>query len=259
MGTVPLLLKLKAKGSLANLSARLGKDIRTNNETITSVTTSDRSAHYAEGVSIGSILGIDDESHVEPIVQGVNSNGWKLLMLPRTTGDNFFKRMAGLVASVAKKPMAYLQLLFARDWGKRTFTLLFMQHLDGTLSFSRGSFGMLASNAQGGEPPRANIPASVEVTERVEKLVDGTLFSGSTDAILGTPTTAHILGGCVIGATSATGVIDKHHRVFNYENLFVCDGSAVSANPGVNPSLSITAMTEWAMSKVPARQRDQED
>ena len=120
-----------------------------------------------------------------------------------------------------------------------------------TLSFNLGRFGRLASNPQDGPPPGTDIPISNEVTERVEKLVDGTSFSGATEAILGTPTTAHILGGCVMGANSESGVIDKHNRVYGYQNLYVCDGSAVSANPGVNPSLSITAMTEWAMSKIP--------
>ncbi len=251
MGTVPLLLKLKAKGALPRLSRRLGKDIRTNNETITSVTTSNRSAHYSEGVSIGSILAVDEDSHVEPIVQGADSNGWKLLLLPRTSGGTFVKRMLGLLSSVAREPRSYLQLLFARDWGRRTFSLLFMQHLDSTLSLKLGRFGLLVSHPQDGAPPSTDIPVSNEVTTRVEKLVDGTLFSGSTEAILGTPTTAHILGGCVMGDSSETGVVDKHNRVFGYDNLYVCDGSAVSANPGVNPSLSITAMTEWAMSKVP--------
>ena len=242
---------MKVKGALPKRSHCLGRDIRTNNETITSVTTSDRSACYAEGVTIGSILSVDDDSHVEPIVQGVNSNGWKLLMLPRTSGATFIRRMAGLFASVARKPLTYARMLFARDWGKRTFSLLFMQHLDSTLSFNLGRFGRLASNPQDGPPPGTDIPISNEVTERIEKLVDGTSFSGATEAILGTPTTAHILGGCVMGANSESGVIDKHNRVYGYQNLYVCDGSAVSANPGVNPSLSITAMTEWAMSKIP--------
>lgn len=252
MGTVPLLLKMKANGSLPKLSSRLGKDIRTNNETITSVTTSNRSAHFSEGVSIGSILSVDEDSHVEPIVQGADSNGWKLLLLPRTSGATFLKRIAGILSSVASKPVTYLQLLFARDWGKRTFSLLFMQHLDSTLSFNLGRLSLLASYPQDGIPPSTDIPVSNEVTARVEKLIDGTSFSGSTEAILGTPTTAHILGGCVMGDSAKTGVIDKHNRIFGYQNLYVCDGSAVSANPGVNPSLSITAMTEWAMSNIPS-------
>lgn len=252
MGTVPLLLKLKENGSLKHLSERLGQDVRTNNETITSVTTSDRSAHYTEGVTIGSILGVDEDSHVEPIVQGPNSNGWKLLMLPRTSGDTFLQRMSGLLSSLASKPLTYLRLLFARDWGRRTFTLLFMQHLDSTIALTRNSIGLLASRVEDHQPPGTDIPMSKEVTERVEHLIDGTSFTGAPEAILGTPTTAHILGGCVMGDSSKTGVIDSHNRVFNYRNLYVCDGSAVSANPGVNPSLTITAMTEWAMSKIPS-------
>ena len=93
---------------------------------------------------------------------------------------------------------------------------------------------------------------SNDLTRRVEKLVDGVAYSTSTEVLLGTPTTAHILGGCVMGRSADEGVIDEYNRVFNYENLYVCDGSAMSANPGVNPSLSITAITEWAMSHIPA-------
>lgn len=251
LGTVPLLLKLKAKGSLPRLSDAIGRGVRTNNETITNVTSSDRSAYFTEGVTIGSIIEVDDHSHIEPIVQGPQSNAWKLLILPRAQGKNFVSRMAQMGKSFLTKPVRHIRDLVSRDWGQRSFALLFMQHLNSTVSLRTGPFGMLASSEESGEAPSANIPVSNELTRRVEKLIDGTSYSISTEAVLGTPTTAHILGGCVMSESAETGVIDQYNRVFNYQNLYVCDGSAVSSNPGVNPSLSITAITERAMSYIP--------
>lgn len=254
LGTVPLLLRLKSKQQLPNLSDKVGADIRTNSETLTSVTDSNRDAHYSEGVSIGSILNTDEHTHVEPIVQGVDSNGWKLLMLPRSQGKTFVRRMLNLLSTLAKQPLSYLKLIFARDWGKRTITLLFMQQLDSTLTLKINRLGKPVTTAQEGPLPSCEIPESNDITDRVQKLMnDGTVFTGSTEAILGTPSTAHILGGCVMGESAHHGVIDKNNQVFNYQNLYVCDGSAVSANPGVNPSLSITAITERAMSHIPKK------
>ena len=127
--------------------------------------------------------------------------------------------------------------------------LLFMQHLDSTVKFKRGLFN-LRSVMTGGEAPSAFMKLSKELAERTAKEINGKPFVMATEALTGTPTTAHILGGCVIGTSAENGVIDKDHRVFGYENMLVCDGSAISANPGVNPSLTITAMSELAMSKI---------
>ena len=102
-----------------------------------------------------------------------------------------------------------------------------------------------------GPAPSAFMPFAKELAEAVAEEVDGTPFVMSTEALTGTPLTAHILGGCVIGKDADSGVIDKDQKVFGYHNLYVCDGSAISANPGVNPALTITAMTELAMSKIP--------
>jgi len=115
-----------------------------------------------------------------------------------------------------------------------------MQHLDSTLS--------------SGPAPSAAIPLAKELADATSSEVDGHPFVMTTEAILGTPLTAHILGGCVIGESAESGVINEDHQVFGYNNLYVCDGSAISANPGVNPALTITAMTELAMSKIPVNE-----
>ena len=125
-----------------------------------------------------------------------------------------------------------------------------MQTLDSKLRFTIGSSGM-KSTLQEGEKPTSFIPEARRLAEEYSKVTDGEPFILSTETLLGIPTTAHILGGCVIGADEKTGVVDKRHRVFGYQNMMVVDGSVVSANPGVNPSLTITAMAERAMSFIP--------
>ena len=127
--------------------------------------------------------------------------------------------------------------------------LLFMQHLDSTVRFRKGLFN-LRTTMSGGEKPSAFMSLSKELAERTASVIDGTPFVMATEALTGTPTTAHILGGAVIGTNPGNGVIDKDQRVFGYENMLVCDGSAISANPGVNPALTITAMSELTMSKI---------
>jgi cholesterol oxidase len=128
--------------------------------------------------------------------------------------------------------------------------LLFMQHLDSTLRFKRGLFN-LRSTLSRGPAPSASMPLARELSETTAEELQGSPFVIATEAVLGTPLTAHILGGCVIGRTADEGVIDKDQKLFGYENLYVCDGSAVSANPGVNPALTITAMTERVMETIP--------
>jgi len=128
-----------------------------------------------------------------------------------------------------------------------------MQHLDSTLRFKRGLFN-LKSTVSSGNAPTSFIPLAKELAENTSDIIHGAPFVMTTEALFGIPTTAHILGGAVIGNSPETGVIDPQHKVFGYQNMYVCDGSAISANPGVNPSLTITAMTERAMSFIPEKE-----
>ena len=149
-------------------------------------------------------------------------------------------------------PVSWLRIYFSKDFAKESVILLFMQHLDSTLRLKRGLFNM-RSVLSTGPAPSAFMPLARKLADSTAEEVDGTPFVMVSEAILGTPLTAHILGGCVIGKDATEGVIDTEHRVFGYKNLYVCDGSAISANPGVNPALTITAMTERAMSKIPVK------
>ncbi|MCK8524278.1 GMC oxidoreductase [Aquimarina sp. D1M17] len=252
LGTVKLLLKLKQK-SLPKLSNRLGDDIRTNNESLISVTNLDGQKDMSKGVAIGSILNTDENSHLEIVRYGKGSGFWRLSHLPLTHGKNTIVRLAKMVTSFIKHPISYIKLYTTRDWSKSTTVLLFMQTLDSTLTFKRNGFGMMNTKVAEGKKPSAFIPESLDLAKRYATMANGKETVFGLEPLAGIPSTAHILGGAVMGENSDQGVIDKNNKVFGYDNMYVCDGSMISANPGVNPSLSITAISERAMSKIPSK------
>ncbi len=245
MGTVPLLLSLK-RTSLPRLSDTVGSGIRTNSEALIGVTTFDTKTDFSKGVAIGSILHTDENSHLEPVRYAAGSGFWRILMSPKVQGGSVLVRLAKVLLDVLARPITNLKVFFVDDFAKRTQILLFMQTIDTSLRFSRGLFGMRSSVARG-TPPSAFIPEAHDLATRYAGLVNGKPVALLTETLFGIPTTAHILGGCVMGKDTSEGVIDKDHRVFGYANMLICDGSAVSANPGVNPSLTITALAERAM------------
>jgi cholesterol oxidase len=161
-----------------------------------------------------------------------------------------------LLATIARHPMWLLRQLNPVGWSRRTMILLVMQTLDNSMRLvpkRRRLGGLRLQTLQDPERPNPTfIPVANEAAERVARKIDGIPQSGITEALLNVPTTAHILGGAVIGADANTGVVDRHLKVFGYQNLMVCDGAAIPANVGVNPSLSIAALAEWAMSHVPS-------
>jgi cholesterol oxidase len=249
LGTVRLLLDMKRK-YLPGLSDNIGNFIRTNNESLVLVDSRDYSKDFSKGIAIGSIYPPDENSHIEPVRYGSGSGFWKILGVPLTHGSNVLVRIGKLLYHLVCHPFAWLHIYVTKDHAKQSVILLFMQHLNSTLKFKRGLFS-LRSGISEGEAPTAFMEESKKLAEKVAGVIRGKPFVLVTEAITGIPTTAHILGGAVIGRTSGDGVIDINHKVFGYQNLFVCDGSAISANPGVNPSLSIAAMTERAISKFP--------
>jgi len=251
LGTVKLLLELR-QGSLPRLSGKVGAGIRTNSESLIGVTTFDKNKIFSEGIAIGSILHTDAHSHLEPVRYSAGSGFWRIFMSPLAYGKNALTRTAKVFVDVIEHPVQNLKAFFVDDWSKRSQILLFMQTLDSTLRFSRGLFGM-KSNLENGTAPTAFIPEAKALAERYAKIVNGKPTALSTETLLGIPTTAHILGGAVMGRDGSEGVIDKDNRVFGYENMYVCDGAMISANPGVNPSLTIMALAERAMSKIPQK------
>ncbi|MCO5247868.1 MAG: GMC oxidoreductase [Chitinophagales bacterium] len=251
LGTVDLLLDLKKK-SLPKLSNRIGYGIRTNSESLIGVTTYDKNKSFSDGVAIGSILHTDEHSSVEPVKYSPGSGAWRLLMAPMVSGKNFFTRLYNMAKDLLARPIQNFKMFTVDDWSKRTIILLFMQTIDSTLRFTKSSFGM-SSKIDIGKAPTSDIPEAREIANGVASIINGKPMVLSTETLFGIPTTAHILGGACMGANAETGVIDKDNKVFGYQNMYICDGSMISANPGVNPSLSITAISERAMSKIPAK------
>jgi len=249
LGTLKLLLKLRKK-SLPNLSNYLGHDIRTNNETLISVSSLKKELNLSKGVAIGSILETDENSHLEICRYGEGSGAWKLSHLPYSASKNHLVRYMNMGLGFIKSPISYFKVYFRNSWSKKTVVLLFMQTLDSTLTFGRSRFGGLFSKLGSGKKPTPYIPESIKMTADYAKQVEGKPTSFIGEALFGIPATAHILGGAVMSDDPKSGVIDQHNKVFGYENMYIIDGAMISANPGVNPSLSITAIAEHAMSKI---------
>ncbi|MEQ1566769.1 MAG: GMC family oxidoreductase [Myxococcota bacterium] len=251
LGTNELLLRMRGEpDGLPNLSDQVGRAVRTNSESLIGVT-APSGTDLSHGVAIGSILHTDAHSHLEPVRYPAGSGLFRALTLPHAPGATFPQRMAASLRYAMANPGRTARGLLVRDFGASTAILLYMRTLEGTLRFELGAMG-LRSRAGDGDLPSADIPEASELADAFARHLDGYVVSLFTETLFGIPTTAHILGGAGIGRTAAEGVIGEDHQVHGYPGLYVCDGSAISANPGVNPSLTITAMSERAMSRVPA-------
>lgn len=248
-GTIKLLLKLK-NSTLPNLSDKVGDDIRTNNETLISISTLEKEKDFSRGVAVGSILHADENTHIEVFRYAEGSDAWKLAHLPYSSSKNVLIRYFNVFTSFLKSPLDYLNIYFKNSWAKKTAVILFMQTLDNTIKFKRNIFGKMKSKIGSGQKPTPFIPKSTEISHLISKQINGkmTFFVGET--LFGIPSTAHILGGAVMGRDSKSGVIDKNNNVYGYKNMLVVDGSMISANPGLNPALSITAIAEKAMANI---------
>jgi cholesterol oxidase len=179
------------------------------------------------------------------------------LLYTLLTGDGTrVTRPLKLLAQITRHPKRLAQVLFAKHWSRRTIIILVMQTLDNAIALRprKGPFGSFWLQTEQ-DPERPNptfIPIANKAAEWFAKRTGGIAQSSFTEAMFNIPSTAHILGGAVIAPSADQGVVDAHQNVFGYENLLICDGSAVPANVGVNPSLTITALAEHAMSHVPA-------
>lgn len=252
LGSVDLLAKMKRDPQgLPKLSDRLGDAIRTNSESLIGVLTPRRDVDYSKGVAIGSIYQIDERSHLEPVRYPAGSGAFRTMLAPHVAGENVLVRLLRMAGIVVRHPIKLLRALFVRDLAKQSAILLYMRTADGTLKFGRRWWGGLGSRREQGPAPTASIPQATELAHAFGDKMDGMPFSLVTETALNIPTTAHILGGCCMGTDASNGVIDSDHRVFGYEGLYVIDGSAISSNPGVNPSLTIAALAERAASRFP--------
>lgn len=254
LGTVPLLLELRSSpDGLPRLSPRVGDFVRTNSEALLGVVSGRRDVDYSKGIAIGSVLHTDEHSHLEPVRYPSGSGFFRLLVAPHASGRNALVRVLRALRQSLRHPVRTLQALFVLDWAKHTVILLYMRTLEGHLRLRLGAGGRLKTSVSGGAAPSASIPEATDLALRAGEKLDGLPQGLVTELLLDTPTTAHIMGGACMGATPEEGVIDARHRVFGYKGLYVIDGAAVSANPGVNPALTIAALAERAMSFVPPR------
>lgn len=248
LGTTRLLLSLRASADgLPRLPRTIGTQVRTNSEVLLGVVTRRRDRSFADGVAITSILRLPDGSSVEPVRYPEGSGFFRLLVLPHAPGPTVFRRLAAAGARVLREPVATARALLVRDHARHSLILLYMRASEGTLTLQLGRRGRLRTRLAEGAPPTAALPEATAIAEDIARRVDGYPVSLFTEVLFGTPTTAHILGGCVVGDTAQQGAIDGQHQVFGHPGLYVVDGSAVPANPGVNPSLTITALAERAV------------
>jgi cholesterol oxidase len=259
-GTQTLLHRMKENRQLPYLSPRLGELTRTNSEALVGAQTDDRryrratgepKADFTRGVAITSSIHPDENTHIEPVRYGKGSNsmgGLSILQVPYADGGS---RIAAWLANAARHPLLVLRSLSNRRWSERTIIGLVMQSLDNSLTTylkpDGVGKGLLTARQGHGSPNPKQIKAATEGASALAAEING--FAGSNvGELMGTPLTAHFLGGCPIGDSPETGVIDPYHRLYGHPGISVVDGAAVSANLGVNPSLTITAQAERAMS-----------
>ena len=260
MGTLPLLLRMREEGALPRLSERVGQDVRTNNEALIGVIVPRGGEDLSTGIAITSILETDAHSHVEPVRYGGGSGFFRTLALPHAPGPTALRRLGGAIAGMAREPGRWARALTVPDFARHTQILLYMRTLESTLTFRLGrspytgfARGLVSELPEGATAPTAFMEEATDLAHRYAEKTGGVAMTLLTETLMGTPSTAHILGGACMGVGPGQGVIDARHQVHGHPGLYVIDGSAISANPGVNPSLTITALAERAMSLVPAR------
>ncbi|MGA5494512.1 GMC oxidoreductase [Streptomyces cinereoruber] len=257
-GTQTLLHRMRDTGLLPRISDRLGELTRTNSEGLVGAQTTDRryrkkhgkeKADFTRGVAITSSVHPDENTHIEPVRYGRGSNSMgSLTVLQVPYGAH---RVRNWFLNLLRHPTLAARSLSNRKWSERTIIGLVMQSLDNSLTTYRkpGGIGkgLLTARQGHGAPNPVQIPEATRAASLLAEEING--FAGSNvGELMGTPLTAHFLGGCPIGADAASGVIDPYHRLYGHPGISVVDGAAVSANLGVNPSLTITAQAERAMS-----------
>jgi cholesterol oxidase len=258
LGTMELLFRLREKGSLPAISGRLGRHVRTNSESLIGARIPGCSEDLSQGVAIGSGIYIDEHTHVEAVRYPRGSDTLSFLTTLLTDGKPGAERIALWLKNLAKSlvchPIKTLRLCQPFGWARETVVLLCMQALEShiTMRWERPWFWPFRKYlVSRGKKVPTYIPKANEFAKTFADLAGGTGLSMLPEILFDVPGTAHCIGGCVIAASPERGVVDAQHRVFGYKNMYICDGSVVAANLGVNPSLTITALAERAMSFIP--------
>jgi cholesterol oxidase len=259
LGTNKLLQRCRLGGSLPSISARLGELVRTNSESILAVTVpEDYPEDLTRRVAITSSIYPDPHTHIETVTYGAAGDSMNTLYTLMVGDGTRATRPLKLLAQIVRHPFKFAKVMWPKGWSRRTIILLVMQTLDNAIALrpklKRSGDVRLQTEQDPERPNPTFIPVANEAADWLAKRTGGIAQSSFTEAMMNIPTTAHILGGAVIGHGPEDGVVDANQRVFGYENLLVCDGAAVPANVGVNPSLTITALAEHAMSTIPPKE-----
>jgi cholesterol oxidase len=255
LGTMDLLLKMKQSGSLPNLSDRLGEDVRTNSESILGVRFPGARFDMSKGIAIGSGIHLDQFTHIEATRYSRGSDTLGLIATMLVDGKGRSRILKWIVGAF-RHPIRFARAGWPFGFARQTLILLVMQTIDATLRMRlarRWFWPFRRRLSTVGTRIPTNIPQANAFAKRAAEQLGGIAITSTSEILFDLPMTAHCIGGCVMGADAEHGVIDANHRVFGYKNLFVVDGSAVGANLGVNPSLTITALAERAMSFIPRR------
>jgi cholesterol oxidase len=259
LGTVPLLLRCREKGLLPRLSEQVGTYVRTNSEALVGSRGRRGDVDYSKGIAIASGFSPDDATHVQMVRYGAGQDFMSLLSTILVGGGPPWPRPLRFAAAILRHPWKFLRLLVPFGWAKRTGILLVMQSMPNHMSlqlrrrwywpFSKKVSTVWASPQK---VPKY-FPIANEMAERLAEKMEGDACGSLPEVVFNLTSTAHILGGCPMGRDASEGVIDRYGRVFGYDNFYIADGSIVPVNLGVNPALTITALSEWVMSHVPER------
>jgi cholesterol oxidase len=261
LATLKLLFDCRdATGSLPGLSKRLGDMVRTNNESLTGAISRSRKVDYSKGVAITSVFQADEVTHIEPVRYPNGSSLMKMLTFPMAATDGGLPvTLLKLLWFALRHPLDFLRMWFLPGWAARTTILLVMQTEDNLMRLRRGRNlftlfrrGLVAEHDADKIVP-ARLPVADEATRRLAAKTDGFAALSTGAGLLNIPLTAHILGGCPFGQDASEGVVGLDCQVHNYPGLYVIDASTVPANPGINPSLTIAALAEYAISLIPPR------
>ena len=265
MGTVKLLLKCRDNGSLDEISHKLGDFVRTNSEAILGVKLNkDPAEDFTKGIAISAGFYPDKNTHIETVRYG---QGQSAMALMTTLLPDRKIPLPGFIRwgiSIVRSPLQFITTLFPINWAKKTIILLVMQPVNNYLKLNykprwwRLGGKSMNSRSNTGEKIPSHIPIGEKTAEMIIQKTGGTAITSYMDSIFGIPTTAHILGGAIMGIDAKLGVINGNFEVFNYPGLYVVDGSSIPSNLGVNPSLTITAMAEYAMSRFPECEKNED-
>lgn len=259
MGTVSLLIKMKEEGKLKNLSPKLGDVVRTNSETILPITVYKKNVDYSKGIAITSSVHPDEVTHIEPVRYSKGSDFFGLLGSAFVDGGGSLPRWVKWLLTIITRPIYFLKASNPIGLAHKSIILLVMQTVDNSVRLIRKRRWLwpfqktMTSALSSGPKTPTYIPIANEFAKVLAKLAGGINRSSITDVLLDAPITGHIMGGCIVGETPDEGVIDFENKVHGYKNLRICDASMITVNLGVNPSLTITALTERAMSFIPPK------